>query len=166
MLKKILLAIIIALPCTALAQKFGVVDGESIISAMPEMTTIQNQLNDASKKYEEEFAKLTEEMNKKVTEYQALDKDTTTPESIKERRMQEIQELDAKIQQFRQTASQDLQRQQQQLMAPVEQKITDAIKAVGQEGAYVFIFQQQIPIYVGTTVTDVTPAVKTKLGIK
>ncbi len=166
MLKKILLAIIIALPCTALAQKFGVVDGESIISAMPEMTTIQNQLNDASKKYEEEFAKLTEEMNKKVTEFQALDKDTTTPESIKERRMQEIQELDAKIQQFRQTASQDLQRQQQQLMAPVEQKITDAIKAVGQEGAYVFIFQQQIPIYVGTTVTDVTPAVKAKLGIK
>ncbi len=166
MLKKILLAIIIALPCTALAQKFGVVDGESIISAMPEMTTIQNQLNDASKKYEEEFAKLTEEMNKKVTEFQALDKDTTTPESIKERRMQEIQELDSKIQQFRQTASQDLQRQQQQLMAPVEQKITDAIKAVGQEGAYVFIFQQQIPIYVGTTVTDVTPAVKAKLGIK
>ena len=166
MLKKILLAIVIALPCTALAQKFGVVDGEAIITAMPEMTTIQNQLNDASKKYEDEFAKLTEEMNKKVTEFQALDKDTATPESIKERRMQEIQELDAKIQQFRQTASQDLQRQQQQLMAPVEQKITDAIKAVGQEGAYVFIFQQQIPIYVGTAVTDVTPAVKAKLGIK
>lgn len=166
MLKKILLAIVIALPCTALAQKFGVVDGEAIITAMPEMTTIQNQLNDASKKYEDEFAKLTEEMNKKVTEFQALDKDTTTPESIKERRMQEIQELDAKIQQFRQTASQDLQRQQQQLMAPVEQKITDAIKAVGQEGSYVFIFQQQIPIYVGTSVTDVTPDVKAKLGIK
>ena len=59
----------------------------------------------------------------------------------------------------------DLQRQQQQLMAPIEQKVTDAIKAVGQEGSYTFIFQDGMALFAGSTVEDVTPAVKAKLGI-
>ncbi len=166
MIKKLLLAILIALPCSALAQKFGVVDVQAIFQAMPETTAAQTQLTEASKKYEDEFAKLNEEMNKKVTEFQTLSKDTTTPESIKQRRMEEMQELDNKIQQFRNTAAQDLQRQQEQLMAPIEQKINDAVKAVGQEGNYTFIIQNGVALYNGVTVEDVTPAVKTKLGIK
>ena len=166
MIKKLLLAILIALPCSALAQKFGVVDVQAIFQAMPETTAAQTQLTEASKKYEDEFAKLNEEMNKKVTEFQTLSKDTTTPESIKQRRMEEMQELDNKIQQFRNTAAQDLQRQQEQLMAPIEQKINDAVKAVGQEGNYTFIIQNGVALYNGVTVEDVTPAVKTQLGIK
>lgn len=166
MIKKLLLAILIAFPCSALAQKFGVVDVQLIFQAMPETTAAQTQLTEASKKYEDEFAKLNEEMNKKVTEFQTLSQDTTTPESIKQRRMEEMQELDNKIQQFRNTASQDLQRQQEQLMAPIEQKIAEAVKAVGQEGNYTFIFQNGAALYNGVSVEDVTPAVKAKLGVK
>ncbi len=166
MIKKLLLAILIALPCSALAQKFGVIDVQSIIMVMPEYTAAQTQFTEASKKYEEEFSKLNEEMNKKVTEFQTLSQDATTPESIKQRRMEEMQELDNKIQQFRNTATQDLQRQQEQLMAPIEQKIAEAVKAVGQEGNYTFIFQQGAALYTGVSVEDITPAVKTKLGIK
>ena len=54
----------------------------------------------------------------------------------------------------------------QQLMAPIEQKVTDAIKAVGQEGSYTFIFQDGMALFAGSTVEDVTPAVKAKLGLK
>lgn len=168
MFKKILLAIAIAFPMTAAAQapKFGIVDVDPVFQAMPETATAQAQLAEASKKYEDEFAKLKEEMDKKYGEYQTLDQDPSTPQSIKERRLQEIQELDSKIQQFRNTATQDLQRQQQQLMAPIEQKIMDAIKAVGQEGNYTFIFQQGQAAYQGSDVIDVTTEVKTKLGLK
>ncbi|MCD8388035.1 MAG: OmpH family outer membrane protein [Bacteroidales bacterium] len=165
MIKKAILAILIALPMSVFAQKFGVVDVESIISAMPEYATVQKQIADASQKYQDEFDKLNEEMNKKVTEYQTLDQDATTPQSIKERRIQEIQELDNKIQQFRNTASQDIARQQQQLMAPVEQKFQEAITSVGQEGGYTFIFQKGVALYDGAGVVDVTSAVKAKLGV-
>lgn len=166
MFKKIItvVAVALALPVIASAQKFGVVDVNSLFTAMPETTAAQNQIQEANKKYEEEFKKLQEEVDKKYQEFQALAKDT--PESIKERRMQEIQELAQKIDTFRSTASQDLQRQQEQLMAPIQQKLVDAIKAVGQEGAYTFIFEQGVPAYQGTDVTDVTAAVKAKLGIK
>ena len=80
--------------------------------------------------------------------------------------MQEMQELDSKIQQFRETAAQDIQRQQQQLMAPVQEKVIKAIQAVGAEGSYTFVFENMMPIYTGTDVTDITDTVKTRLGIK
>lgn len=166
MIKNVIVALLIALPMSIFAQKFGIVETEPVLTSMPEYIAMQTQVNEASKKYEEELNKLKEEMNKKFTEYQALEKDTATPESIKERRMQEMQELDQKIQQFTNTAMQDLQRQQQQLMAPIEQKFMEACNSVGQEGGYTFIFPMGQALYTGATVEDVTPQVKAKLGIK
>jgi outer membrane protein len=166
MFKKVIIALAIAamLPVAAAAQKFGVVDINAIFTAMPESTAAQNQLTEASKKYEDEYKKIAEEVDKKIQEYQNLAADT--PESIKERRAQEVTELDQKAQRFRQTASEDLQKQQQQLMAPIQQKIVDAIKAVGQEGNYTFIFEEGASAYQGSDVVNVTSAVKAKLGIK
>lgn len=165
MIRRLLIAILIALPISVFAQKFGVVDAGALLSAMPEYNQMQTTLEESSKKYQEEYAKLEEEMNKKYTEYQNLEKDPNALPTIKESRIQELQELQQKIQQFSNIASQDLQRQQQQLMAPVEQKLMDAIKAVGQEGSYTFIFPKEVPLYYGATCEDVTNLVKAKLGI-
>lgn len=164
MIKKILLALVIAFPTMAFAQKFGVITTDQLIQSLPEMKEVQTTLEASSKKYEDEFKNLQDEMQKKYTEFQSLEEPTPSP--IKDRRLQEMQELDQKIQQFRQTASEDLQRQQQQLMAPIQQKVMTAIQTVGQEGNFTFIFENMVPVYVGTDVTDVTPLVKAKLGIK
>ncbi|MCI5978314.1 MAG: OmpH family outer membrane protein [Bacteroidales bacterium] len=158
------MAVALLLPAIAAAQKFGTIDVNAIFTAMPETTAAQTQLQEVSKKYEAEYKKLEEEVNKKVQEFQALAADT--PQSIKDRRQQEIQELAQKVETFQNTASQDIQRQQQQLMAPIQQKITDAIKAVGQEGSYTFIFENGMAAFQGADVVDVTPAVKAKLGLK
>ena len=157
MIKKLLLAIMIALPMSVFAQKFAVINTQELMQAMPEIKTINEQLEAANKKYQDEFSKLQEE-------FQALEE--STPQTIKERRMQEMQELEGKIQQFRETAVQDIQRQQQQLMAPVQEKVVKAIQAIGAEGNYTFVFENMVPVYVGTDVTDITPTVKTRLGIK
>lgn len=168
MFKKVLLALAVALPACAWAQapKFGVVDAESIIPKMTEFTEAQTKINEASKTYESEYAKITEELQKKYTELQELEKDPATLQSIKERRMQDIQELDKKAQQFAQTAQQDLQRQQAQLMQPIQEKVVSAIKSVGTEGGFTMIFPEAIPAYVSGDVQDVTALVKAKLGIK
>lgn len=163
MIKRLFIAILIALPMTVFAQKFGYVDAEAVITKMPEYEAMQKQINDASTKYQAEFDKLNEEMDKKMAEFQTLDKDASTPQSIKERRIQEMQELQAKIQQFRNTVSQDLERQHQQLMAPIEQKFNDAVKTVGQEGNYTFIFPLGMTLYNGASVENVTAAVQAKL---
>ena len=168
MIKKFLLALAVALPACAWAQapKFGIVDAESIIPKMAEFVEAQNQIGEASKTYESEYAKINEELQKKYAEFQELEKDSSTLQSIKERRMQDIQELDKKAQQFAQTAQQDLQRQQAQLMQPIQEKMINAIKAVGAEGGFTMIFPEGVPAYVSGDVQDVTALVKAKLGVK
>lgn len=167
MFKKIVLVLAILLPFSAFAQKFGSVNIEEVITAMPESKAAENQIAEASKKYEAEFQKLNEELNKLYTDFQAIQNDPDTPDTIKERRMQEIQERAANVDKFRATAQQDLQRQNEQLMAPIQQKLTDAIKAVGQEGNFTAIvpFEQGVFLYQGNDVVDVTPMIKSKLGI-
>ena len=161
MIKKALLAIMIALPMCLSAQsvKLGIVNTATIFEAMPERAAAQTQLETASKTYEDEFKKLTDELDKKYAEFQSLEE--STPESIKERRIQDIQDMQNRIQ-----ASTDLERQQQQLMAPIQEKIEAAIKAVGAESNFTMIFQDMIPSYIGSDVVDVTPQVRAKLGLK
>ncbi|MBE6318637.1 MAG: OmpH family outer membrane protein [Bacteroidales bacterium] len=167
MIKKILVAIMIALPMCAIAQtKIGVINTDSVFQIMPETAQIQAQIQEKAKMYDGEIKKLQEELQKKYTEYQELDKDATTPESIKQRRIQEIQELDTKYQQFIQTAEREIQSQQQKLIAPIREKIMMAIKAVGQENGFSAIFPEGVAIYTGNDVTDITPLVKLKLGLK
>lgn len=164
MIKRLLLAIMIALPMSVFAQKFGVINTQALMETMPEMKTVQEQMEASAKKYQAEFDKLKEEFDKKFTEFQALEE--STPQTIKDRRMQEMQELDAKIQQFRETALQDQQRQQQQLMAPIQEKVMKAIQSVGDEGGFTFNFENMMPVFTGKDVTDITESVKTRLGVK
>lgn len=147
----------------AQAPKFGVVNTQTIAEAMPELKAAQEQVQASTQKYEEELKKLQEKIEKDFADFQALD--ANTPESIKERRMQDIQQQEQKMQQFHSTAMQDLQRQQAALMAPIQEKIQSAIQAVGKENNLTFIFESNVPLYVGTDVTDVTSMVRTKLGI-
>lgn len=168
MFKRFILAIAVIFPMSMFAQKFGVVDLESVFQAMPETATMRTQLTESSKKYEDEFQKLRDELDKLYAEFQTIAQDKDTPESIKERRMQEIQERQANVEKFQNTAQQDLGRLQEQLIAPIQQKISEAVKTVGQEGSFTFILpnEQSLLLYQGADVIDVTADVKAKLGLK
>lgn len=167
MFKKIILFIALILPMSVMAQKFGVVNLDEVFTAMPETAAMQTQMEQISQKFQAEFDKLNEAVNQKYTEYQNIANDTNTPDAIKERRMQEIQELANNVDKFRNQAQQDIARQQEQLAAPIQQKITDAITAVGQENGFTFIFPNEpgLLLYKGTDVVDVTPMIRAKLGL-
>ena len=97
--------------CLFAEVKIGTVDTQEVFTLMPELKTAQASLEEVNKKYQTEYKALQEEFNKKLQEYQALAKDT--PETIKQRREQELNELGQKIQTFEQVANQDIQQQQQ-----------------------------------------------------
>lgn len=167
MLKKLLLAALLAAPMCLFAQsKFGYVNTTEIFNLMPEKKTAEATIADVSKKYETEYKALQDEFQKKYGEYQALAQDT--PASIKERREQELQELNNKIINFQEVAGQDIQRQQQTLIAPIQEKIKTAIQAVGAENNFTFIFDLSIPtvMYTGADAVNITPMVKEKLSLK
>ena len=165
MIKKILLAIVLALPMCTMAQKFGTVEAESVAADMPEMKDIEAKLVEVSKTYEAEYQKLQQEVEAKYTEFQNLQKEGKTPQSILDRRQQEINELGQKAQKFLMTAQQEINRKQQELSAPVQEKVINAIKAVGQEGGYTMIFPAGVSLFSSKDVVDVTPLLRAKLGL-
>lgn len=168
MLKKILLVAALIFPMLASAQtlKIGLVDTSDILAKMPDTAAAQKLLEEVSKKYDEEYAKLGEEMKRMYDELQNMKEDELP--AIRERKTREFTDYQQKIQMFEQNAMSDMQKQQQDLMAPIMQKIRNAIESVGKEGQYSLIQDKnpQLTIYFAEPVVDITPDVKAKLGIK
>ena len=166
MLKKIALLLMLILPMSVFAQKFGHIKTQEILTVMPEYTKAQTDIQTMQQQYDDEMKRLGEELNKKFAAYQQ--EQANLPKNIQERRQKELQELNERGMQMQQDAQQQLQQSWMQMLEPIAKKIDDAIKAVGQEGGYVYIFDlnaTQIPFVNETLSTDVTGAVKAKLGL-
>ena len=171
MLKKIALAIMFILPMSVSAQtlKFGHVVSNEIITAMPEFAKAQADLQALEKKYTEEIQRTSEEFNKKYQEYQQAVQKDSLPQNIAERRQKELQDMMQRSEQFQQEAQQNMQKAQTDLMAPISKKVDEAIKAVGEAEGLTYIFdlaRTAIPYDNEKTSINVTPLVKTKLGLK
>ena len=165
-MKKLLLLLFVVAPLSAMAQKFGHVNAQDIIQVMPEYTKAKGEIDALQQQYEADLKSMQDEFTKKVKDYETNAK--TLPENIRQRREQELTEMQQKIQQSYQDNQQALGRASQEKMQAITTKVIDAIKAVGQEGGYVYIMDVAggVP-YISTTLsTDVTAQVKAKLGLK
>lgn len=170
MIKKLIFALICLLPLSVYAQelKFGYVNRAEIFQSMPETTEATKKLDDLSKNYESELLKMQEEYQKKGSEFVAA-KDSL-PESIKVRRMTEVQDLEQRLQSFYQDSQKDIQKQQQELIIPINEKLSKAVKAVGLEKEFIYIFDISanagLMYWSLDKCTDVTNLVRTKLNLK
>ena len=163
-MKKLIIAVLLALPIIASAQKFGHINTQELFAEMPEVTQVKLKMDTIQSQYENQLASMNEEFQKKVQDYQT--QEATMAEAIKQIRQQELQEMQQRIQLFYQTAEQDIQKKQQELLAPVHEKMTKAIKTVGEREGYTYIFDSAAMVHIGADAVDATPAVKKELGIK
>ena len=152
---------------TANAQaKFGHVNTQEIIQAMPEYEKAKSEIDALTAQYDADLKSMQDELQKKA---EAFDKEQATlPENIKQRRNQELQDMYQKIQQSYQDNQMALQKASQDKMQAITTKVLEAIKSVGQTGGYVYIMEINggVPYINSTLSTDVTAQVKTKLGLK
>ena len=165
-MKKLLFMLMMLAPMAAFAQKFGHVNSQEVIQAMPEFTKARTDIEALAKQYDADLKSMQEEIQKKA---EALEKEQATlPANIKQRREQELQEMYQKYQQSAQDNQQALAKEQSEKMQAITTKVLDAIKSIGQTDGYVYIMDIAggIP-YISTTLsTDVTAKVKAKLGLK
>ena len=155
------------LPMAAMAQaKFGHVKTQEIMQAMPEYNTAKTEIEALTKQYEADLQSMQQEFQKKYEDYQK--NGATLPDNIKQRREQELQDMDQKIRQSYQDNQQALAQAQQEKLQAITTKILDAIKQVGESGGYVYIMEMGAGIpYISTTLSDdLTAQVKAKLGLK
>lgn len=150
---------------TANAQKFGHVNTQEIMQAMPEFAKARTDIEALTKQYEADLKSMQDELQKKAEAFEK--EESTLPENIKTRRQQELQDMYQKIQQSYQDNQQALAKEQQDRLQAISAKILEAIKQVGTAGNYVYIMDVTSGIpYISTTLsTDVTAEVKKKLGL-
>ena len=163
-MKKIIIAMLLMLPMAISAQKFGHINTQELFAMMPEVNQVRLKMDTINNQYENQLASMNEEFQRKYQDY--VSQEATMADAIKQIRQQELQEMQQRIQLFYQTAEQDIQRKQQELLTPVHEKMTKAIKAVGEREGYTYIFDSAAMVHIGNDAIDATPAVKKELGIK
>ena len=167
MLKKIALILLLIAPMSVFAQKFGHFNAQEILAVMPETQKAQTDIETLRKQYEDDIKRTEDEVNKKFTAYQQ--EQANLPKNIQERRQKELQDLAEKGMQYQRDAQQELERSWMEMLEPIYKKLNDAVKAVGDEGGYVYLFDistTQIPYVNETLSTNVSAAIKAKLGIQ
>lgn len=167
-MKKLIALLLMLLPfagaVNAQEVKIAFVNTQEVFMALPEVADMQKKLEDLNAKYKKELETMQGEYQKKYSDFIAQQDSLT--ENIKVRRMQEVQDMQQRMDNFVQVAQQDVAKQQQDLLTPIQQKIQDAIKAVGAEKGYTYIIDPQVLLYQGSNAIDATQFVKTKLGLK
>ena len=160
----LLLAFVALLNMTdAVAQKFGHLDAQDILLTLPERAEAQTSIEAAAAEYETEVSRMQSELETKFADYQA--KAATWPDAIRQQKERELQQLDAGLQEFGMTIQNDLAQMEQQLLAPMIERVRDAIEAVGKEQGFTYIFDTSTGVTLYNGGEDVTDLVKTKLGM-
>ncbi len=160
-------AVCAMLAMTASAQKFGNINMGEVFETMPERAVVQKEMEELQAKYETELSKMGDEYQKKVNDY--LAEQEKLEKSIADARAQEIEQLQQRIQNFREMAAKDLQTQQQNKVQPIIEKINKAIQAVGEKEGFTYIFdlsQGNILYASPSQCIDVLPLVKKELGLQ
>jgi len=167
MMKRMILAVgILSMAFALHAQKFGHVTSEELLQSMPEYDSAQTKLQELQQHYELEIERIQLEINKKIEEFNQGE--ATMSELIKEAKASEVQELQMRLQNYRQTAQQDLQQQSMLVIQPVMDKARVAIDEVAKEHGLIYVFDlsQGNPIYTSEESLDMVPLVKAKLGVQ
>ena len=164
-MRKLILAVLMCLPFALMAQqKIAVVNSQKVMSSYPEVAKVEAKLQELSKKYDADLKSMQDELKGKAEKYQK-EKDTL-PATIQQRREQELQDIQIRIQQSYQAMQEDMQKQQEQLLAPVRNSISSAIKKVADSKGIAYVMEATMMLHIGSEAIDITSDVENSLGIK
>ncbi len=147
--------------------KFAHINSDDLIKAMPEYDSAMAKLQRTQKELLNQLELMQVELNNKLETYNKESKNYT--DLVKQTKEQEMSDMNKRIQDFQVNAQNTLQEQQNTLTQPIFAKVDKAIKDVGKEGGYIYVFDTakgQMLYFDDTKSVNLLPAVKTKLGLK
>lgn len=145
--------------------KFGHINSQELLATLPERTKAEADLQKHATLLETQQKTMSDELNKKYAEY--LQEKENLSDLVRATREKELQDLQQRIAIFNQQAMKELEEKEQALIGPIIEKVTNAIKEVGKENSYTYIFDlaTRTVVYHSEQSVDVTAMVKKKLGI-
>ncbi|AXT53416.1 OmpH family outer membrane protein [Aquimarina sp. BL5] len=149
---------------TIAQSKVGTIDSEFILSKLPELTKVQEDLKAYNTKLEGDLKVKVDDYQAKVKAYQ--ESVATMTEPMKKTKQEEIIALENDITKFRQNGSQLVQIEQNRLLQPLYTKIGTALEEIAKAEGYtqVLTITTSGLAYIDPKF-DLTKTVMTKLGI-
>lgn len=146
------------------AQKIAHVNLDSLVSGMPETKVASDAAQTYFKGLEQESISMQQELDTKYQDYQA--KEAGMSDLLKKTKMEDLQQLQRRIEEFRNQATQDYQRKTGELTAPIMDKARKAIEAVAKDGGFKYVLDtssQNPTVLYSEPSDDILVAVKKKL---
>ena len=166
-LSKVLVLVVLALGISfgvnAQSQKIGYVDTQTIIDMMPESAKIKQDLQAYYAELQAELQAMATEYQNKMRDYEA--NSATMSNILRQSKEKEIMDLHGRIQEFQANAENDLADKQDELSKPMLDKIKNAIDDVVKAKGLAYVFEKTVILSIGDSAIDITPDVKTKLGL-
>ena len=110
---------------------------QQLISEMPEVIAAQNELAKLEKDYTTQIDNAFREFQTKAQSYSADAANQT--DVTNQARQKELESMQTNLQEFRDSAAQELQKKQMDLMTPLLEKARDAITKVGKEQGFKYV---------------------------
>lgn len=150
-------------------QKIGHIDSQEVLKLMPERDSASKVFD----KFSADITKNYESMNvvyNNLLETYTKQKDSVSS-FVRSAKEAELVDMQGKIQNFKDVAQQELDKKQNELMAPIVAKLKAAIKAVAEAGKFTYVIDTQsgagILLYFPEDESlNLLAPVKAKLGIK
>jgi outer membrane protein len=154
---------------TAQSFKFGHINSDELIQSMPEYDSATVKLEKFRKELVNALELMQVEWNNKSDSYQKESKNLS--DIVKQTKEQELMDIQKRIQDFQTNAQQQLQNKQAELFQPIVGKVDKAIKDVGKENGFLYVFdisasKATLLYFDEAKSINVMPLVKTKLGLK
>ena len=147
------------------AQKIAHINYDSLTSMMPQTDSVKKVMTDFVDQLKKTMDKMQNDLKSLYDDYQLnVEKWTPLIKGVKEKELQDSQQ---RIQDFQTSAQQAIQKQNEILVKPINEKAKKAIKAVAMEKGYKLVLDSGLEnvLYAEPT-DDIMPLVKLKLGIK
>jgi outer membrane protein len=122
--------------------KIGYASTDYIIAQMPETKQVQSELQAYQRQLMNKINATMQGLQQQFAQYQQEAQNMT--EQARQEKEQELQELQQQIQQDQQQAQLSLQRKEQELMAPLYNKIQTNIDKVAEQEGYSHIFASDV----------------------
>ncbi|MCR4995300.1 MAG: OmpH family outer membrane protein [Bacteroidales bacterium] len=164
-MKKILIIALLLAPMSMMAQKFGHFNSAEVVQLLPEYTAAQNEMQTLATQYQDDLKRMQDELQKKSEEFEK--EQANLLDNVRQRRQAELQDLYQRMQQSAQDNQEAFEKARAEKLQAISDKVTTAVKKIGDEGGYVYIMDVTAGIpYISTKLsTDITPELKKALGI-
>ncbi len=122
------------------AQKFGHVNSQLLLDTLPETAVAQAELEAINLEFERELQLQQADLETLVTQIQAMQADPAVSDFTKQSKISKYESDQQRLQETYTVAQKQLAAKEQELLAPIIEKARQAIKEVGKENGFVYIF--------------------------